>query len=542
MTVEVSVQSKVLTIPNYGAAVAPHQDAAASALRVLQDGGNAVEAMVAAAATIAVVYPHMNSIGGDGFWLIAAPGQAPVAIEACGVAAALADIQFYQQQGLKQVPVRGPLAANTVAGTVSGWQLALDYSQQSLSGHGNLSLARLLDDAIRFAQQGSTVTTGLARCLLAKQQELGQFSAFSQLYMPQQQPLPSGALFQQPALARSLTLLAQNGLDDFYRGELAALIATELAQAGSPLRLADLQQFHARQVVPLALELPSGTVYNLPPPSQGLVSLLILGLLSQPHLSGCRDDETAFIHQVVEATKQAFDVRDRCITDPDYMSVAPQSLLSHSALAELASRISMTSARPWNKGKGPADTIWMGVVDRHGVAVSFIQSIYHEFGSGLILPQSGITWQNRGSSFSLDPAALNPLMPGRRPFHTLNPALARLNDGSVMPYGSMGGDGQPQTQAIVFERIINRGMSPQDAIAAPRWLLGRTWGQTSDTLKLENRVAASTLEHLRALGHDLEIYPPYDDMMGHAGAIRRFSSGAVEAGYDPRSDGGVALA
>jgi gamma-glutamyltranspeptidase/glutathione hydrolase len=203
----------------------------------------------------------------------------------------------------------------------------------------------------------------------------------------------------------------------------------------------------------------------------------------------------------------------------------------------MAARISSSSAAPWGAGLGPADTVWLGAVDANGVAVSFIQSIYHEFGSGIVLPGSGINWQNRGCSFSLDPKARNPLAPGRLPFHTLNPALARLKDGRTIVYGNMGGDGQPQSQSAVFSRIAHYGWNPQAAIDAPRWLLGRTWGQTTDTLKLEARFSADTVDALRKLGHEVEVLRPYDEAMGHASAIVLGRNGLLQGGYDPRSDG-----
>ncbi|HET7400248.1 MAG TPA: gamma-glutamyltransferase, partial [Usitatibacter sp.] len=176
----------------------------------------------------------------------------------------------------------------------------------------------------------------------------------------------------------------------------------------------------------------------------------------------------------------------------------------------------------------------------NGRAVSFIQSLYHEYGSGVVLRHSGINWQNRGCSFSLDEGALNVLRPGRKPFHTLNPALALLDNGRTMVYGNMGGDGQPQTQSAVFTRTVVFGMNPQDAIAAPRWLLGRTWGQVSDTLKLESRVPPDVIEELRRRGHEVEVVGAYDEVVGHAGAIIRGADGLLEGGFDPRSDGGVA--
>lgn len=172
--------------------------------------------------------------------------------------------------------------------------------------------------------------------------------------------------------------------------------------------------------------------------------------------------------------------------------------------------------------------------------MSFIQSIYHEFGSGVVLPVSGINWQNRGASFSLDESKLLALKPGKKPFHTLNPAAARLKDGRTMVYGTMGGDGQPQTQAAVFTRHVVFGQSLQTAVTAPRWLLGRTWGQSSDTLKLERRFPQSVVDALVKRGHDIEVLSPFDESMGHAGALVRHPDGTLEGASDPRSDGGVA--
>lgn len=523
-----------------GMAVAPHALASQSALAVLREGGNAIEAMIAAAATIAVVYPHMNSIGGDGFWLISMPGRAPVGIEACGAAAAAASIEAYRERGLEAIPVRGALAANTVAGTVSGWERAYQWSQEHALGH--LPLVRLLDDAIRYARDGIPVTRSQSLCTAQKSGELAQVPGFAQTFLDaaKHEAPPTGALFKQPRLAATLEQLARAGLRDFYQGDLAASIAADLQALGSLVAAADLARHEARIRTPLALAHSLGTVYNMPPPTQGLVSLMIVGLLDRLLDQGMDPLGPEYVHACVEATKLAFAVRDRHITDPDYMDVDPQSLLSPAALDKLAARVVPGIAAPWGKGLGPADTVWMGVVDGSGLAVSFIQSIYHEFGSGVVLPNSGINWQNRGCSFSLDAQARNPLMPLRRPFHTLNPALARFDDGRVMVYGNMGGDGQPQSQSAVFSRIAQFGWNPQAAIDAPRWLLGRTWGAANDTLKLETRFPAATFDALRAYGHDIEALGAYDEAMGHAGAIVRHADGSFEGGSDPRSDGGVA--
>ncbi|MDR5767541.1 MULTISPECIES: gamma-glutamyltransferase family protein [unclassified Caballeronia] len=521
-----------------GMAVAPHALASQSALAVLREGGNAVEAMIAAAATVAVVYPHMNSIGGDGFWLISRPGHAPIGIEACGAAAMRADIGTYRALGLDAIPARGPLAANTVAGTVSGWDFAQRFSKNTLGGR--LPVARLLEDAIHYAKAGIPVTRSQSDCMAGKCGELGNVPGFAQTFMPDARVPRTGERFVNARLAATLQQLADAGLDDFYRGDLARSIAHDLSSLETLITLADLERHTARERTPLALTHTLGTVYNMPPPTQGLVSLLILGVRDRVLTDDMNPLGPEFVHACVEATKLAFKVRDEHVTDPDHMRIDAVTQLDPAALDAMARQVSMSRAAPWGRGRGPGDTVWMGVIDGDGVAVSFIQSIYHEFGSGIVLPQSGINWQNRGCSFSLDPSSLNPLMPGRRPFHTLNPALARFADGRTMVYGNMGGDGQPQSQSAVFSRIARFGWNPQAAIDAPRWLLGRTWGQSTDSLKLEARFPDETIDALRALGHDVEVLAAYDEAMGHAGAIVRYPDGLFEAGHDPRSDGSAA--
>lgn len=523
-----------------GMVTAPHALASQSALAVLREGGNAIEAMVAAASTIAVVYPHMNSIGGDGFWLISVPGQEPVGIEACGAAAGAASIDAYRAAGLEAIPFRGGKAACTVAGTVSGWNAALAYSKEKLGG--KMTLPRLLGDAITYAKEGMPVTRSQSMCTQQRVAQLKDIPGFATTFLTKDGTAPAaGQRFIQPELAATLEQLAHAGLDDFYRGDLARSMASALQHAGSPLALQDLLSHQAVLKTPLALQHSLGTMYNMPPPTQGLVSLLILGQLDRLMNTQTMTPWSAdYVHCCVEATKQAFRIRDKYITDPAYMQVNAQSMLDAANLDKMAAQIQPDRCLSWGNGQGPGDTIWMGVIDGNGVAVSFIQSIYHEYGSAVVLPGTGVTWQNRGCSFSLDPQALNPLTPGRKPFHTLNPAMAQLKDGRTMVYGNMGGDGQPQSQSAVFSRIALFGMNPQAAIDAPRWLLGRTWGEDSDSLKLEARFPAPTIEALRALGHKVDILQPYDETMGHAGAIVRYADGIFEGGNDPRSDG-VAL-
>ena len=522
-----------------GMAVAPHAAAAQSALAVLREGGNAIEAMIAAAATIAVVYPHMNSIGGDSFWLLHVPGEAPGAIDACGAAAALATRDWYAERGLMQgIPARGGVAANTVAGTISGWGAAHELSRRALGGR--LPLSRLLADAITYARDGCPVTVSQSVLTAAKLGELKAQPGFAETFLGAGAAPAAGSLFFQPRLAQTLERIAMAGPRDFYRGELAQSMAEDLARVDSPLAACDLASHRAQLVDPLHLAHRAGTLYNMTPPTQGVVSLLILGILDELNIGAVPQGSADYVHLCVEATKQAFLVRDAQVTDPRYMTVPAQEILGAAHVRRLAREIDRRWAAPWGGATQAGDTVWMGVIDGAGRAVSFIQSIYHEFGSGVVLRGSGVNWQNRGCSFSLDAGSRNALEPGRKPFHTLNPALARLSDGRTMVYGTMGGDGQPQTQCALFTRAVEYGMAAQAAVSAPRWLLGRTWGQSSDTLKLESRFDAGVLRELSERGHDVEIIGAYDETVGHAGMIIRHADGMLEGGADPRSDGAVA--
>ncbi len=523
------------TLATRGIAVAPHSLAAQSALAVLREGGNAIEAMVAAAASIAVVYPHMNSLGGDGFWLIVPPHGEALAIDACGPAGSLATMARYA--GLERIPVRGPGAALSVAGTVGGWQEALNLSVEM---GGRMPLAHLLADAIHYANAGIPVTPSQHLATAAKMDELQSIPGFAETFLDNGAAPAAGALFQQPRLAKTLEALVKDGLDSFYRGALADSIAADLRALGAPVSRDDLANYRATRVKPLELQHSAGTVYNLPPPTQGLVSQLILGIADHAGLGQCLPDSADHLHTLVEATKLAFAVRDAYITDPAHMRIDPQACLAPARLHAEAEKIDPRHAATWGNGKGPGDTIWMGVIDSDGLAVSFIQSIYHEFGSGLVLPGSGLNWQNRGASFSLDPEHLLALEPGKKPFHTLNPAAARLKDGRTLVYGSMGGDGQPQTQAAVFSRYAVFEQPLQQAVTAPRWLLGRTWGESTDTLKLESRFPEQLVGELKARGHDVELLAPFSETMGHAGAAVRLANGSFEGAFDPRSNGIVA--
>ncbi|MBX2804877.1 MAG: gamma-glutamyltransferase family protein [Hyphomicrobiales bacterium] len=518
-----------------GCVTAPHHLAAQSGLRVLQEGGNAIEAMVAAAASIAVVYPHMNSLGGDAFWLISQPGKEPIAIDACGGAAMNATRDFYANQGHQRIPDRGPLAALTVAGTIAGWELALKIARNA---GGSMPLSRLFEDAISYAGDGVTITGSQASAVGAKADELSSVPGFSNAFLKDGRVPASGDIQRFPRLRATFERLAYAGLQDFYHGDLARCMSSDLEGLGSPLRIEDFEAYQARIVPPLQLETGGTRLFNFPPPTQGLASLLILGVFNRLNISEA--DGYDYVHGLVEATKQAFYIRNNYVTDPSYMPSPATDFLSPERIAEMVGRIDMQRASDWHLRAANGDTVWMGACDSSGLMVSFIQSIYWEFGSGVVLRESGVTWQNRGTSFTLEDGSLQQLEPGRKPFHTLNPAMAEFSDGRRVVYGTMGGDGQPQTQATLFTRYANYRQDLQQAISSPRWVLGRRWGDDNTKLKIEQGFDPSVYDALLKAGHDIDVVSPMSELMGHAGGIVLHPGGLIEGASDPRSDGRAA--
>lgn len=513
----------------------PHHLATEAGLRVLREGGNAIEATVAIAATLPVVYPHMTSIGGDGFWLVSMPGKGVVAIDACGAAGSLATPELYAKAGHKSIPWRGPLAANTVAGTIGGWGEALRLSAEL---GGKLPLSRLVEDAAWHAEDGFVVTMSQAELTTQKLAELKSVSGFADQFLVKGKAPKEGDLMRFPALAATLKALGKSGADDFYRGKLAKKVMADLARIGAPVTKDDLARHIAARRAPLSVKVRAGQLFNFPPPTQGLASLMILALFDRLGVSEA--DSFDYLHGIVESTKQAFLVRDSLIGDPASLTEDPARYLKPKILDDLASRIDRRRALPWPASLDKGDTVWLGAIDATGIAVSFIQSIYFEYGSGCVLPETGIVWQNRGASFFLDKPGPRLLAPGRKPFHTLNPALARLKDGRMMVYGTMGGEGQPQTQSAIFSRYAMFGVPLQEAITRPRWLLGKMWGEETTTLKLECRYDPALVDRMRKAGHDVEILPDFSVSMGHAGAVVRHANGSFEGATDPRSDGAAA--
>ena len=536
------------TIAANGMVTTPNHLATQAGMSVLQEGGNAVEAAIAAAAALAVVYPHMNTIGGDNFWLIHhAARKKTLGLNASGRAGENATINFYKNKGLQRIPARGYWSANTVPGAVSGWDDAFRYSTGSMKGR--LPWKSLLQPAIEYASEGFPVAPSLARWLdiAASEQDHAippeSCEAFWKIfYKPNAQSYRVGEILRQPDLAASLGMIADLGAAAFYTGPLAHRIVSDLERNGGVLSSGDFARHKADWVEPLQVKYRDVVAYNLPPNTQGMTSLAILNILNNFKLQALGEGTADYYHLIIEATKQAFADRDKYLTDPLFKHIPLERLLSLAHGQQQAQRIRMDKAAVDLKPLDPmGDTVWVGVVDKQGNAVSLIQSIYFHFGSGVVPEGTGIVLQNRGSFFSLDQANVNCLQPHKRTFHSLNPAMLCKDGRPYLVYGCMGGEGQPQTQAAVVTRVADFGMSPQDAINAPRWLYGRTWGATSNDLKVEGRIPPGIVDELRRRGHVIQVVDDYTDMMGHAGAIWVHPESGVKHGAsDPRSDGAAA--
>jgi gamma-glutamyltranspeptidase len=513
-----------------GSVTAPHRAAALTGRDILAAGGSAIEAMVAMAATIAVAYPHMNGLGGDAFWVIKRPGAAPVVIAGAGRAGALATPQWYAERGHATIPARGSDAALVVPGAVASWQAALDL----LGDKRRFDLADLLADAVALARNGVAVTPILAQTSAQKGVALADIPGFAQAHLGDGKALRAGSRYVQQALAATLQRIAEAGTDDFYRGDIAETHGRFLESVDSPLRGSDFTAYRAETVAPLSVSTRSGTVYNVPPPTQGVATLIALGLFDRFGVDAA--DGFEHLHGLIEATKRAYSLRNRHVADPDAMTESAAAWLEPAALDAMAAGIDRRRAAPWPEPSSPGDTVWMGAADAGGTVVSFIQSLYWEYGSALTCPETGITFENRGAGFSLKPGP-NQLAPGKRPFHTLNPGLAELADGRVLAFGTQGGEGQPQTMMALYSRYAMFGQELQRAITAPRWLLGTTWADVTTSLKLESRFAPELVSALREAGHVTEIVESFDPMMGQAGAVALHPDGLMEAATDPRSDG-----
>lgn len=521
----------------------PHHLASAAGRRALRDGGSAVDAAIAANAVLCVGYPHMAGLGGDGFWIVADTDDGSVrGLNASGPAAAAATRESYRSEGEDAIPDRGPLSALTVPGAVDGWRMAHER-------YGKLPWERLFEDAIEYATGGIPVAESLARWI-RRDRDLLADSSVADVFLRDGEPREAGEVVVQRDLGATLERLAADGPRSFYEGEIAAALTERGAAADAPLARGDFESYRAEWVEPLEGSYRGRTVYELPPNTQGFSAIQILGLLDGFDVASWEDGSADYLHHAAEATKVAFADRDEWLTDPAFVDVPLDELLADDYLASRRSLIREAEALPSTVEPGVAygpadadgdpggDTVYFCAADDDGLVVSTIQSIYFDFGSGVVPEGTGVFLQNRGALFSLDPAQANSLEPGKRCFHTLIPALAYDEGEPTVAFGTMGGEGQPQTQAAFLTRLLDFEYDVQRAIDAPRWLYGRTWGETSRSLTVESRVPDATVEALRARGHDVSVTTRYDETMGHAQAIRvDHDAGTFHGAADPRSDG-----
>lgn len=528
-----------------GLVTSPHALASEAGRDVLARGGNAIEAAIAMAAALCVTMPHFTGLGGDGFWLIADPGQPVESISGIGQAArALPAFDG-------AIPVRGPASALTSAATVAAWEAAYRTSRERWGG--TLAWDTLLAPAIALAQDGFALSRSQHFWSTYRANEYGDaqvWRGFAEAFLPGGAIPAVGATFRQPALAHTLRTLAANGPRDFYEGALAQRIARGLREAGSPLSADDLAATRVRIAPPLTLRYGEGVLATLPPPTQGVTTLQIMGILAKLGLRDCAQGSADYYHRLVEAVKLAFIDRDRHLADPDTHDVPVDTLLGEAHLAACAARIAPERALAWPHRFREGDTVYLAATDAQGRAVSVLQTIFHDWGSGVMAGDTGILWHNRGAAFrapggGVDPHAHpNTIAPGKRPFHTLNPGMYLVNGRARLLYGTQGADGQPQTLAALLTRLIDYGMDPLAALAQPRFLLGRTFSDSRDNLKLEAHADRAVFDTLAARGHEIVDLPPLSPLAGQAGVIRLEDDGAATVAcgaHDPRSDG-LALA
>lgn len=530
-----------------GMVATPHYLASAAGLRVLRAGGNAVDAAIAASAVCSVVYPHMCSIGGDNFWLIYDyKGESVRALNGSGRSGERCSIDQYRRMGnTNAIPSRGFLAANTVPGAVDGWATAYEYGRTTLGT--KLLWSSLFEEAIEYAEAGYPVSPSQAVWTTRDIEDeadplrgLQRWEGFRRTFLkPDRQPYQPGEVMKQPDLAQTLKTIGKGGGRSFYEGDLTHRIVRYLGEHGGILTEQDFHQHRSDWVVPITTAYRGYEVYGFPPNTQGVAALMILNMLSNFDLKCVGEGSADYYHLQVEATKLAFADRDRWVTDPAFLQTPLDRLLSAAYAQEQAKRIIMgRAAVRYDPGITEGDTVYIATVDAEGNGVSMLQSVYFDFGSGIVAGDSGVLLQNRGTFFSLDPKHVNRLEPRKRTFHTLIPGMF-LNKGRLyIVLGSMGGEGQPQTQAALVTRIVDFSFGLQEAIEAPRWLYGRTWGAVNQDLLLEGRIPGRVAEELRQRGHPVRVVKEWDDLMGHAQAILIDpENGVRHGGADPRGDG-----
>jgi len=510
-----------------------HPLAAQAGLRMLWKGGNAIDATIAAAAAITVVEPVSCGLGGDAFALVW-DGSQLHGLNASGVAPAAWNVDYFRRRygedanGVAKHPQRGWDAA-TVPGVIAGWE-ALHAK------FGSLPFADLLEPAIEIAERGHAVASIVARKWAAAIPEMRDQPGFAATFMPNGRAPEVSELVRMPGHAKTLRLLAKHGPRAYYEGEIAERIAAFAREGGGAMTAADLRDYRADWVEPISQDYRGYTVHEIPPNGQGIAALIALGILEHFDLASLPVDSVESQHLQIEAMKLAFADVYRYVADPRSMDVTPAQMLDPAYLAARAKLIDPRRATHFDFGMPKAGgTIYLSAADESGMMVSFIQSNYMGFGSGVVVPDMGISIQNRGFGFSMDPRSPNVVDGGKRPFHTIIPAfLTQRVDGqheAVMSFGVMGGDMQPQGHLQSIVRMLDYGQQPQAACDAPRWKVNRDF-----TLDVEATMNAACANALAAHGHTIKsIDDPYMDF-GSGQFIWRLDRKEPERGYVAASD------
>lgn len=539
-----------------GMVACAHYLATQAGVHILRQGGNAIDAAIAANATMTVVYPSTCSAGGDVFMLIwDAKTQRLYALNGSGRAPQGMTPELFAAQGLERIPERGPLTI-TVPGAVDGWFEALER-------FGTLAAESIFAPAIGYAEEGMPVTSKLSGWLSqAAEPVLKRWESSAGVYLPDDRAPRTGEVLRQPYLARTYRQLAREGRDAFYRGPIARTITDYVQRVGGVLSLEDMQRHHSDWVEPISTNYRGYDVYEFPPNSQGVAALEMLNIIEGYDLKSLGYQSAECLHILLEAKKLAFADRDRYVSDPDFVDVPLEQLLSKEYAVQQRARINLQkAARSVAAGlEKDGDTMYLCVADGEGNVVSLIQSLYFGFGSGVVGGDTGMMLQNRGAYFSLDPRHVNYLQPGKRTMHTLTPAMVLREGAPYMALGSMGGDAQPQIHVQLLTAMLDFGMNAQQAIAAPRWRSGLVrvnpvrgrqeimQGQRGvdghldrdleELVMLERRFPSGVPLLLDILGHRTNVVGPWDDGMGHAQAIVIDPSSYIfEGAADPRCDG-----
>lgn len=508
-------------------AVATSQPLASEAgLEILLRGGNAIDAAVAAAAVLNVVEPHMTGMGGDMFAILwSAEEQQLAGLDASGRAGSLLTPDALRADGHESMPGSGP-ASVTVPGAISGWAALLER-------YGTMPLAEALAPAIEIAQKGFSVTPVIAGQWRAQADKLSRNAGASATYLLEGKRGPeAGERFRNPDLARSFSMLAEGGAGVFYGGELGRTIVDGLAELGGYLTIDDLTNHSVEWVDPISIDFREYTVWELPPAGQGVTALQMMKMMEPLDLEGMGHNSAPYLHYLIEAKKLAFADLDRYVADRDHMRVSVDQLLDEEYLNGRRALIdpSRAAARP-QPGLAITDTetIYLSVADSEGNMISFINSLFGHFGSGVVIPGTGFALQNRGAGFTLEDGHPNQVAPGKRPFHTLLPGFVTKAGAPWMTFGLMGGSMQPQGHTQMLLNILVFGMDVQEAIDAARFRHLEDY-----RVAIEEPVGGDVRTQLGAMGH--EITDETQSGFGGAQAIMRWDQGWA-AGSDSRKDG-----